>query len=198
MTYMVLMRRAVTSVLALGMVLGGLSFQPPAARAAGPKPTVVHRQLVTITATIVTVDLRQRLVTLRGPAGNTVAVWVDPSVTTLSAVKPGDRVAVRYYRSLLIKARKAVPGEKLAVQGMGATLVSDERGQTPAAIAAHQVQVTARVMALDKPEGLITLKGPQGNIRTFQVNPALLTNVTVGDLIVFTYSEARAVSIVKG
>ncbi len=189
-------RRSIAGALALGMVLGGLSFHPAAARAqAGPKPTVVHRQLVTITATVVAVDLRQRLVTLRGPAG-TVAVWVDPSVS-LSAVRVGNRVAARYYRSLVIKARKAAPGEKPSARAMGATIVSDEPGQAPAAMAAHQIQVTARVLALDKPDGLITLKGAQGNVRRFQVDPALLTNLTVGDLIVLTYSEARAVSIVK-
>ncbi len=199
MNYVVRVRRLIAGALILGMALGGLALRPaPARAAAGQKPTVVRQQLVTVTATVVAVDLRQRVVTLRGPGGNTVAVWVDPSVKSLSAIKAGDRVAVRYYQSLVIQTRKAAPGEKLAARGMGATMVTDERGQTPAATATHQVQVTARVMALDKPNGLITLKGPQGNMRTFQIqNPALLTHVTVGDLIVFTYTAARAVSIVK-
>ena len=198
MKYGLLIRRSIAGVLTLGMVLGAPSLQLPTAGAAGQKPAMTHQQLETVTATIVAIDLRQRVVTLRGPAGNTVAVWVDPSVSNLSALKVGDRVAVGYYESLVIQARKAAPGEKPSAHGMSATFVTDERGQPPSAIAAHQAEVTARVTALDKPKGLITLKGPQGNIRTFQLeNPAALTNVTVGDLIVFTYTAARAVSIAR-
>jgi hypothetical protein len=53
-------------------------------------------------------------------------------------------------------------------------------------------------MALDKPRGLITLRGPQGTIRTFKVkDPSLLQHMTIGDNVVFKYTEAWAVGLVK-
>jgi hypothetical protein len=128
-----------------------------------------------------------------------VTVHVSDQVKNLDQFNVGDKVAVTYYESLVIAGRKASPGDN-SVRAMTTTQVEDERGQGGGAAAAQRtVIVVAKVMALDKPNRLITLRGPKGNIRTCKVqNPSLLTHMTIGDNVVFKYTEAWAVAAREG
>ena len=181
------------------IVSGGLWMNPGTALAqAGPMPVVATQQRTVITATITAIDLSTRQVTLSGPGGNTVTVHASDEVKNLGQLKVGDRVAATYYASLLIEGRKASPGDN-SVKAMSMSQVEDERGQGGGAAGMQRtVTVVAKVMALDKPNGQITLRGPMGNIRTFKVqNPSLLTHMTIGDDVVVTYTEAWAVAIAE-
>ena len=178
---------------------GGLWMAPGTALAqAGPMPVVATQQRTVITTTITAIDLSARLVTLSGPGGETVTVHVSDEVKNLGQLKVGDRVAATYYVSLLIAGRKASPGDH-SVRAMSTSQVEDERGQGGGAAGMQRtITVVAKVMALDKPNGLITLRGPRGNIRTFKVQtPSLLTHMTIGDNVVFTYTEAWAVALAE-
>ena len=181
------------------IVSGGLWMNPGTALAqAGPMPVVATQQRTVITATITAIDLSTRQVTLSGPGGKTVTVHVSDEVKNLGQLKVGDRVAATYYASLLIAGRKASPGDN-SVKAMSMSQVEDERGQGGGAAGMQRtVTVVAKVMALDKPNGQITLRGPMGNIRTFKVqNPSLLTHMTIGDDAVISYTEAWAVAIAE-
>jgi hypothetical protein len=180
-------------------VTGGLWMNPGTALAqAGPMPVVATQQRTVITATITAIDLSTRHVTLSGPGGKAVTVHVADQVKNLGQLKVGDRVAATYYESLLISGRKASPGDN-SVRAMSTSQVEDERGQGGGAAGMQRtVIVVAKVMALDKPNGLITLRGPMGNIRTFKVqNPSLLTHMTIGDDVVISYTEAWAVALAE-
>jgi hypothetical protein len=161
-------------------------------------PVVATQQRAVITATIAAIDLSTRQVTLSAPGGKTVTVHVSDQVKDLGQLKVGDRVAATYYESLLIAGRKASPGDN-SVRAMSASQVEDERGQGGGAAGMQRtITVVAKVMALDKPNGQITLRGPMGNIRTFKVQtPSLLTHMTIGDDVVVRYTEAWAVALAE-
>src|SRR6185369_766501 len=55
--------------------------------------------LVTLTASVETIDYTNREVTLKGPLGNSVTFVVDPAVKRLNEVKVGDRVQADYFVS---------------------------------------------------------------------------------------------------
>jgi hypothetical protein len=180
-------------------VTGGLWMNPGTALAqAGPMPVVATQQQTVMTATITAIDLSTRHVTLSGPGGKAVTVHAADQVKNLGQLKVGDRVAATYYESLLISGRKASPGDN-SVKAMSTSQVEDERGQGGGAAGMQRaVTVVAKVMALDKPNGQITLLGPMGNIRTFKVqNPSLLTHMTIGDDVVISYTEAWAVALAQ-
>ena len=64
--------------------------------------------------------------------------------------------------------------------------------------ASAKIQYKASITAIDKEKGTVTLKGDDG--REFDVMPRKkenLSKVQVGDLVVFTYSEAVAASVEK-
>ena len=194
-----LLKQLTAAALPAAIVTGGLWMNPGTVLAqAGPMPVVATQQRTVITATITAIDLSTRQVTLSGPGGKTVTVHVSDEVKNLSQLKVGDRVAATYYASLLIEGRKASPGDN-SVKAMSMSQVEDERGQGGGAAGMQRtVTVVAKVMALDKPNGQITLRGPMGNIRTFKVqNPSLLTHMTIGDDAVISYTEAWAVAIAE-
>jgi hypothetical protein len=193
------LQRLTATAVAAATVTGGLWVNPGTALAqAGPMPVVATQQRTVITAIITAIDLSTRQATLSGPGGKTVRVHVSDQVENLRQLKVGDRVAATYYESLLIAGRKASPGDN-SVRAMSTTQVEDEQGQGGGAAGMQRtVTVVAKVMALDKPNGQITLRGPMGNIRTFKVqNPSLLTHMTIGDDVVVTYTEAWAVALAE-
>jgi Cu/Ag efflux protein CusF len=193
-----MLQQLTVAVLAAAMMGGGLWLNAGTASAqAGPKPVVETQQATVITAVVTAIDLSTRQVTLKGPNGS-VTVHVSDQVKNLDQLKVGDKVGATYYESLVIEGRKASPGDKSA-KAMSSSQSLDEQGQTGAMVGTQQtVTVVAKVVALDKPNGIITLKGPKGNVRTFKIKDAsLLTHMTIGDDVVFKYTEAWAVAVAK-
>ena len=59
-------------------------------------------QAVEITAVVTAIDANNRIVTVKGPAGNEFAVSVDPQVKGLNNVKVGDTVSLKYYQAVAL------------------------------------------------------------------------------------------------
>lgn len=60
----------------------------------GQKPGMVAVKTETVTATVTAIDYNTRVVTLKGPAGNTRSVKVGPEAKRFNEVKVGDEVTV--------------------------------------------------------------------------------------------------------
>ena len=148
----------------------------------------------TVTATVLSVDLTKRLVTLKGPDGDVVTVHADERVKNLPQVKKGDQVAVTYYESVAYEVLK--PGEAKPGVASAGDVVTAQPGQKPAAAGAQVTTVTATISAIDKKNQRVTLRGPEGNTVSVKVqDPTRLDKVKVGDLVQITYTEAVAVSV---
>src|SRR4030095_773570 len=61
--------------------------------------TAITARLRTTVLTVETLDLSNRMITLRSPAGDSLTMQVDERVKNLSLVKVGDTVSVAYYES---------------------------------------------------------------------------------------------------
>ena len=86
---------------------GGVTVTDAAGRAKpGEKPAAAGARVVTITATIESIDKAKMLVTLKGPDGNYFTVKAkDPK--KVDAVKVGDLVDITYTRALAISVEEA-------------------------------------------------------------------------------------------
>ena len=151
-------------------------------------------QAVTVSATVVDVDQKSRVVTLLGPDNEEIVFRAGDEVRNLPQVKKGDLVNATYYESLAIDVKKkgtATPGVVVGEDAARAKV-----GERPGAVAAESVRVTATVVGIDKKKNTITLKGPKGNTKTFPVkNPEHLKVVKVGDLVEATYTEAVGIDV---
>jgi Cu/Ag efflux protein CusF len=172
---------------------------PAPAAAAAPAPTPVlsgtlAENTITANATVKAIDQKTRMVTLKGPDGKTQTIQVDESVKNLPQVKKGDQVIVTYYESLAYNVVREA-GVKRGVT-MAEQLNTAQPGEMPAAVGARAVTVTAKIKAIDKTNGTVTLKGPKGNMETVKVrDPSKLDKVKVGDHVQLTYTQALAISV---
>ncbi len=161
----------------------------------GAVEQVQRSEVVSARATIAAIDQDNRVVTLKGPQGNTFDVKVGEDVRNFSQLKPGDVVNVKYRQSLLVQMAK--PGQQ-PMSSVSRSVQRAEPGAKPGGTVTDQINTTATVVSMDKRNAELTLKGPSGNIVTFKgVNPDNLESLKVGDQLDITYTQALAISIAK-
>lgn len=173
------------------LLLGALPFGCSQKEAA-PSPVSESSREVATNATVQSVDLARRRLTLTGPYGNTITCQVDERVRNLDQIKQGDVVTLTYLESTALQVvRKAEPED-----GEDTVILSASSGEKPAGETVRQGSVTAEVVGLDKARGALTLKDCEGECRTILVrHPERLAPLKIGDLLSITYSEALAVSV---
>lgn len=169
------------------------SAAPAASSAAQGPATAV--ETTSVTATVVSVDVPTRVVTLKGEGGNVIDVVVAPEVPNLDEVKPGDLVTLRYTQA--IAARILAPGEK--PQDLAVSATASKPGAPGPITAGAEVTALVRIDAVDVANNTVTLTGPGGDTETIVVQRpemrARLKTLKPGDRVFITYSESVAVSL---
>jgi hypothetical protein len=194
------MKKSIFTTLSLTAIMAGALASCVRAADAQPAQPLSAEQtiLVSVTASIEAIDQAKRVVTLKGPLGNTVTFVVDERVKRLNEFKVGDAIEADYYVSLAGELRAPTEEEKknpLTIIEGGAKAPKDT---TPAGGVLRAFKVVATVIGLDLPSQSVTLQGPLGNsgiIRAEKVEN--LKKLHLGDTIVVTYTEALAISLVK-
>jgi hypothetical protein len=158
------------------------------------KPYFEATSTITAHATVLSINQSNRHVKLRTEAGDTVKVVVKPEAKNLAQVKAGDVVNVTYTEKLTIHIEPA----GTAGVSSEATSSAAKAGQKPTASASAKVQYKATITAINKEMGTATLTGAEGKVfEVTPLHPENLDKVKVGELVVFTYSEAVAASVEK-
>jgi Cu/Ag efflux protein CusF len=155
--------------------------------------SVEQTSVASVTAVVEKVDVAKRKVTLRTTEGTTT-LNVGDEVKNLPQVKRGDEVIVNYYESTAIQVKK--PGQAEMGMVAGQDVETAKLGEKPAAAVANAVQITAKIVAIDREAGKVTLEGESGERVTIDVhNPEHFAAIAVGDLVEITYTEAMAISV---
>ena len=193
------MRKFIYFVLTLSMIFltkGAYAAQEEKADL-GPADFKMESEVVEITAKVVSVDLKTRLVTLEGPEGNQVTIKVDDDVENLDKVKKGNLVNLSYYDSLawsLIKKDKKVTPVKEVTE----KTFTAQPGKKPMKVEVNQTRLITTVRKIDKEKETVTLEGPEGNEVSIKVkDPKNLEGVKKGDQVEITYTESVAVAVTK-
>src|SRR4030095_16260881 len=185
---------------ALVAIAAALAFTAPAiAQKPATKPMQMDAEsmmkAVTISATVTAIDMKNRMVTLKGPEGNEFAVLVDPAVKNLAQVRVGDTVDATYIQSVALDFQKG-DGIRMAMTTDAAA--SARAGQKPGAAALTQVTLVTNIWALDAAKGTVVVRGPYGHFTEVKLkDPALLNGVKVGDQMKMTFTQAVATAVVK-
>jgi hypothetical protein len=185
-------------ILALGLGLNYSAAQSAEAAEMAPeaKPEGVRSATVlTVHGKIVEVNKAKKLVTLEGPAGRKVTLRVE-NPYNLAAAKVGEPVVARFYEVVTIRKKK--PGESVPSASLKEGIATARPGEVPGAIVARQLSLTVSVAAIDKANGTVTVKAPDGTIEKVKArNPKNLEHLKVGDELVVTLSRAIAISLEK-
>jgi Cu/Ag efflux protein CusF len=185
---------AAMSVVVIGCTTMPQPEAPAMASVTTTAPGAVEQtNVASVTAVVEKVDLAHRTVTLRTSEGKTT-LHVGDEVRNLPQVKRGDEVIVNYYESVAIQVKK--PGEGELGTVAGEDVQTAKLGEKPAGAVASTVEITARIIAIDREAGHVTLEGEDGERLTIDVrNPEHYKAIAVGDLVEITYTEAMAISV---
>jgi hypothetical protein len=155
--------------------------------------TATTSRLRTTVLTVEALDLSNRMITLRSPAGDSLTMQVDERVKNLSLVNVGDTVSVAYYESWALSLDGST-----ASAGASMTRTADA-GQPPAVIAARRSTIRATVTAIDAGKPSVTFRGPQGRVQEVNVaqDPRILAQLKVGETYNVTYNEHLAMIVEK-
>jgi len=184
-------------LLAAGPLLCAALPTPALAQAASIAD-MSRSETVSVRATVESVDLKSRTVTLVGPQGNTLMLKVSDEVANLPEVKPGAKVNVRYYTSTAYVL--SPPGAKLPEDSLTAAGVRAAPGQTPGGVVGARLVMTGLVVGVDPAAHKIELVNPSGGpVRSIAVvtpeGQQNLKLVKVGDTITAVISEALAIAL---
>ncbi len=149
-----------------------------------------------VVATVVALDPATRDMTLRGPDGGIVTIRIPPTDPHFDQIEVNDNVKVEYRESVALYIGQ--PGEKPATTAETVTATSP-KGTQPKAVVAGVVEVSAKVLAVDKQQRLLTLELPDGRQVTTRVDESLpgFENVNVGDTVHARLTEAVALTLEK-
>ena len=190
------MRKLATALSVILSLAGAHTVLADQHQTAGSLPKGEISEAVEMQATVTAIDLKTRMVTLKGPEGNETTIHVDKRARNLPQVKVGDVVKVAYVQQIAWQVRKPGAGAPSGDVGAEQAGVRSEPGAKPAGAVGQRVTFTATIEAIDLAKGTVTLKGPQGNSQTIKArNPANLKKVKVGDVVDITYTEVLAIKV---
>lgn len=174
------------------LALAAVAALLPVAAFAADKP-ITKSGTVEVKATVVSVDLKSRDVTLKGPEGKTFVVQAGDAVQHLDQVKPGDVVVVAYTESLAFQV--APKGEK--PQGV---TESASRG-TGSGQVGRTVTSYFKIDAYNVDTHLLWGTTADGITKSITVQDpaaqAKLAKLPSGTVVQVTYSESLAVKLEK-
>ena len=164
--------------------------------ASNPDPLEVV-EVEAIEATVVAIDVPGRLVSLRGPAGNELAIQVSPEVRNLAQVNVGDTLKVSYKRALIATITEA--GQASTEVPVTVGVARTPEGAMPGVVAGGMISATVEVISVGEDGATITFRGPAGELRSIDVkrekSRAFVRKLRAGDLVDLTYAEAIAVEV---
>jgi Cu/Ag efflux protein CusF len=188
------MKKLVTAMYLALFLTGAQTALADQHKGAQDAPKGEITQAIEAQATVTAIDMKTRMVTLKGSDGKESTFYVDERARNLGQVKVGDVVNIAYVEALAWQVRKSTKEAPSATVESGEARA--EPGQKPAGAVAQRISITASIEAIDLQNGTVTLKGPQGNTRTIKArDPANLKKVKVGDLVDITYTEMVALKV---
>ncbi len=187
---------AVVCVLLVPAMVGLVIATNVTEAAAGKQPAVVEADLAVLTATVKAVDYKNRTITLMGPKGNIATLHVHRRVKNLEQVKPGDKLEVEFFKSVVLHVEKAA-GKPEAIEET--TVRIAPRGAKPGVEKVNMLEFTAKVDNVDYPKRRVTLTGPNGGTVTLAVDKRVknLNKIKKGDMVLARVTEAIVMDIHK-
>ncbi len=149
-----------------------------------------------IMATVVALDRTTRAMTLRSSTGDMVTIKIPPEDPHFDRIEVNDPIKVEYHESIALYIGRSGEKPKTTMETVRAT---SPKGTKPRAVAVGVMDVSAKVLAIDRPNRLLTLELTAGRQITTRVDESLpgFETINVGDLVHARVTEAIALSLEK-
>ncbi|HEA3131774.1 TPA: hypothetical protein RVR73_003102 [Aeromonas hydrophila] len=150
-------------------------------------------EAVSAQATVTAIDMASRKVSLKNAAGESLDIVAGEQVTNLANLKVGDVVALRYLQMLDLELLKGTAGVRKRIVEVAADKA--EAGEKPGAGIGKKVTLYGDVIAVDKGQQTITVKGVDHTLVLKVHNPAQFALIAKGDQIKAVQTQAVGIGI---
>jgi hypothetical protein len=150
---------------------------------------------ITVTDTVVSVDVPQRRVGLKNADGRITSYKAGPEITRFNEIKVGDRVKATVVEETAMVLKPAGTPESL---GGDAVTVKNPKDEMPGGRNVDTLSFTAKITAINAWLNQVTLQLANGQTRTVGVPASVnLANVNVGDLVAVHITETTTLLLEK-
>ncbi|MFM5255204.1 hypothetical protein ACEUBK_13955 [Aeromonas hydrophila] len=150
-------------------------------------------EAVSAQATVTAIDMASRKISLKNAAGEAFDIVAGEQVTNLANLKVGDVVALRYLQMLDLELLKGTAGVRKRIVEVAAGKA--EAGEKPGAGIGKKVTLYGDVIAVDKGQQTITVKGVDHTLVLKVHNPAQFALIAKGDQIKAVQTQAVGIGI---
>ena len=152
------------------------------------------REKLTATATVLSVDQRNRLLTLKGEDGKPFSIKVGDEVRNLAQVQAGDTVVATYHQALAV-ALETVQGTGVNVRLVTVSAGRAPVGAMPSGVVEEKVQMIGAILAVDKEKRTVLIQGAVHHV-TLQIPADMdVKDLKKGDQVRATYTQELAVAV---
>ncbi len=164
----------------------------------GAERTIPHpvsmSQTVTLNGTVQSIDRDKRRVSIKGDDGKTAVLRLGQNVANLEKLKQGDRVTARFTEAFAVAIAEG--GEEVRPRIEQQVATNRTRGEQRGMGTVEQTVMIAEVQSVDRQNSRVTLRGPDGQNMTINVqDQQALKGIDKGDKVVTSVVEAAALSI---
>ncbi|SIQ84224.1 hypothetical protein [Aeromonas hydrophila] len=150
-------------------------------------------EAVSAQATVTAIDMASRKVSLKNATGESFDIVAGEQVTNLANLKVGDVVALRYLQMLDLELLKGTAGVRKRIVEVAADKA--EASEKPGAGIGKKVTLYGDVIAVDKGQQTITVKGVDHTLVLKVHNPAQFALIAKGDQIKAVQTQAVGIGI---
>ena len=154
--------------------------------------------VIDIEAKVEAIDYEKREVLLRGPTGNLVTIEAGEEAKRFNEINVGDTVHVQFFTYLKAEFRDPTEDEIATPFVILEDTVKTVKDLPPAAAAGSVIKAVVTIEIIDRPDMIVTVKGPRGNYVSIPVADAkLLEELRIGEIVVLTYLDIVALALEK-
>ena len=192
------MRTVLACCLLVGALVLPVMAEVPATPVAETNmPAVAEVKARSVTAAVVAVDYRNRVVSLQDQNGRVFDQKVSANVKNLKQVKVGDLVVIEFVETISVFARKSDGGKPS--RNSSETIQVARPGAKPMKVQVTTEEIVTEVAAIDSEQRIINLNTPSGKLQTYFVprHYKHLDNVKKRDQVMVRFSRSAAIKVTK-
>lgn len=170
----------------------------PAAAAKSGQVVPVAAEVTVLTATVDSVDAKNRTVVLKNDQGQLAPMKVGKDVPNFGKIKKGDIFVVEYAQAVAVGLVAAPKGTQPGVSATRTVKVQDQANKKPFAEEIDTIYATAKIKSIDAKARTAELTTPEGKTLKVKVDKAVLglENFKVGDEVLVEYVQDMAIGFV--
>ena len=152
----------------------GFALSASASAQMPAKMVPLAADVIVLTATVDSVDMKTRVVTLKNANGNLAQMNVAKSVHDLGKVKKGDVFVVEHAQAIAVGLTAAGKDQKPGASGVHSVVMAGKGAAKPFEETQDTVYATVKISTIDYNSRVVTFTLPSGEKQKVKVAPSVL------------------------